>query len=118
MLLNILLLVLPAIIMASKSWYHWRYLKEVDHAYRSYGSSEELASKMLDHRKPAIGGIGMNSPQRLRYVMGAGHPWPFFVKRSAHKHSDLANLYIKVIYWHLVAFYLNVGILIALFTWG
>ena len=103
--------------MASKSWYHWRYLKEVDHAYRSYSSQEDLSHKMLDHRQPALGGLGMNSPQRLRMAM-SGHPFPFFVKRSALKHSDLANFYIKVIYWHLIAFYINVAALISWFAWS
>jgi len=70
----------------------------------------------MNHRMPALGGLGMNSPQRIGHAMG-GHFWPFFIK-SGYKHSALANFYVKVIYWHIALFYITIGLLISFWVWG
>ena len=118
MTLIIILWVLPVIILASKRWYHWRYLREVDHSFRAFNNSDDFSRQMMDHGQPAIGGFGLNSGQRALKASLAFLILPVFSKHSAYPHSALAHFYIKVIYAHLTAFYLNLALLISLFVWG
>ena len=116
MLLNILILVIPVIIINLKSWFHWQYLREVDHKYKIYKSLWEYSRSMSNHRLPTLGGLGQNSYERFQSGQLFFLIFPTFSKYQGVKHSKKASLYVKIIYALLVAFYFSVAVFFATFS--
>ena len=116
----LILLFLPLLVLMSKSWYHWQYLRQVDSTLRPYASHHEYNQKMIDPQQTPIGGMGMNPAKRMFRASSLSMYTllPVFSKYHSSEHSALALFYTKVIYWHLIAFYLTVGLLISFFVWG
>ena len=95
----------------------------------SHGRNEDITfqptltpvlQKVIEPLQAPFGGLGMYHFRRLIFAQGLSmSTWlPFFSKQITSKHSALALFYIKVIHWHLIAFYLTVGLLISIIIWG